>query len=63
MSERKPWSEEEDAVLKFLKEEVKIAKWSHIARKMAEEHSMFGRNGKQCRERYYNHLDSSIKRE
>ena len=49
MPERKPWTEEEDKILKYLREEEKMKKWSHIARKMDEEYKMFGRNGKQCR--------------
>lgn len=49
MSDRKPWTEEEDKVLKYLKEEEGMKKWSHIARRMSEEYKMGGRNGKQCR--------------
>ena len=52
MPERKVWSSEQDNVLKYLKEELKIQKWSIIARKMVEEYSMPGRTGKQCRERF-----------
>jgi hypothetical protein len=52
MPERRPWTNEEDAILKQLREELKIAKWSVIAKRMAEEHSMPVRTGKQCRERY-----------
>ena len=63
MPERTLWSETEDQVLKHLREDLKIVKWSHIARKMAEEYKIVGRNGKQCRERYCNHLDSAVKRE
>lgn len=51
MPERKPWTPEEDKVLKFLREEQKITKWSLIAKKMSEEYDMPGRTGKQCRER------------
>ena len=52
MPERKAWSSEEDEVLKNLREEQQITKWSVIAKKMAEEYNMPGRTGKQCRERY-----------
>lgn len=38
-------------MLKHLREELLITKWSTIAKKMAEEHNMTGRTGKQCRER------------
>lgn len=51
MPERKLWTAEEDTVLKHLKEDLCIRKWSIIAKKMADEYSMIGRTGKQCRER------------
>jgi hypothetical protein len=51
----------EDRILKDLYEEKNIKKWSEIARIMELEHHIKGRNGKQCRERYHNHLDNSIK--
>jgi len=45
-----PWKPEEDAIiLKCLADG--ITKWSEIAERIA------GRIGKQCRERYFNHLD------
>lgn len=50
--ERRPWSAEEDQILKDLFEKVKLNKWSLIARRMEEEYQMGGRTGKQCRERY-----------
>jgi hypothetical protein len=49
--ERRPWSAEEDQILKDLFEKVKLNKWSLIARRMEEEYQMGGRSGKQCRER------------
>lgn len=49
MPERKVWTSEEDKLLKHLKEDLKIPKWSIIAKKMADEYSMPGRTGKQCR--------------
>lgn len=51
-----PWTPEEDATVIRL---VKIhgqKKWSFIA------HQLKGRLGKQCRERWYNHLNPSIKK-
>ena len=51
MPERKAWTPEEDNILKILREEEMIAKWSAIAKKMAEDYGMPGRTGKQCRER------------
>eukprot|EP00761_Pharyngomonas_kirbyi_P011316 gb/GECH01011341.1/.p1 GENE.gb/GECH01011341.1/~~gb/GECH01011341.1/.p1 ORF type:complete len:381 (+),score=116.94 gb/GECH01011341.1/:1-1143(+) len=50
------WSEEEDQHLKDLVLEHGAKKWSFIASKLP------GRIGKQCRERWYNHLDPSVKK-
>lgn len=54
-----PWSAEEDAELLRLLESQnpRDIKWAKIAEGLGG-----GRLGKQCRERYYNHLDPSIKR-
>lgn len=54
-----PWSAEEDAeLLRLLKtQNPNDIKWAKIAEGLGG-----GRLGKQCRERYYNHLDPSIKR-
>jgi myb proto-oncogene protein len=50
-----PWKPEEDAIiLKCLAEG--IIKWSEIAERIT------GRIGKQCRERYFNHLDRAFRR-
>jgi hypothetical protein len=58
MAERKIWTPEviiqlikEDAVLKEIILVKKIKKWSAIARCMVSEYKMYGRTGKQCRER------------
>ena len=53
-----PWTEEEDAIVRetVLKRGVNKVKWSTIAEKLP------GRIGKQCRERWFNHLDPSIKK-
>lgn len=49
-----PWTPEEDATLVRLVQVCGTKKWSTIARQLN------GRLGKQCRERYYNHLDQNI---
>lgn len=53
-----PWTEEEDAIVKqmVLDHGVGKVKWSVIASKLN------GRIGKQCRERWFNHLDPDIKK-
>lgn len=49
-----PWTQEEDATVVRLVKIHGTKKWSQIARQLK------GRLGKQCRERWYNHLDPSI---
>lgn len=51
-----PWTPEEDEMVRKLVAELGTKKWSQIAQRLE------GRLGKQCRERWYNHLDPSIKR-
>ncbi|KAI3693601.1 hypothetical protein L1987_76548 [Smallanthus sonchifolius] len=52
-----PWTKEEDDCIRKLVEKHGYKKWSFIA-----EH-LVGRIGKQCRERWYNHLDPAIKKD
>ncbi|KAE8726552.1 Transcription factor MYB98 [Hibiscus syriacus] len=49
------WTMEEDRVLIQLVEQYGVRKWSHIAQMLP------GRIGKQCRERWHNHLRPHIK--
>jgi hypothetical protein len=51
MAEKRPWTEEEDRLLKFVFDASKLTKWSQIARRLQEEFGVKGRNGKQCKER------------
>ncbi|XP_024031952.1 transcription factor MYB3R-3 [Morus notabilis] len=51
------WTEEEDDLLVKLVEKYGSKRWSAIAK------SLPGRMGKQCRERWYNHLDPAIKKD
>eukprot|EP01050_Picozoa_sp_SAG11_P004466 SAG11_NODE_286_length_11220_cov_11.922399_1_plen_155_part_00 len=51
-----PWTAEEDELLKKLVEEHSPSKWSLIASHMEN------RNGKQCRERWLNHLSAGIRK-
>ena len=50
-----PWTKEEDETIIRCRKEG-ITKWSEIARRVT------GRIGKQCRERWFNHLDPSIRK-
>ncbi|KAH7285888.1 hypothetical protein KP509_33G050100 [Ceratopteris richardii] len=52
-----PWTKEEDEKIIELVNKLGAKKWSLIAQ------SLPGRIGKQCRERWHNHLDPSIKRD
>lgn len=51
------WTVEEDEKLAQLVHELGARHWSKIAEKMP------GRRGKQCRERWFNHLDPTVKKE
>lgn len=61
--EKRPWTAEEDKLLKYVYETSRLTKWSHIARRLMEDHGVKGRNGKHCKERYappYAAMPSSI---
>ena len=49
-----PWTQEEDDSVTDLVRKCGVKSWSFIARQLK------GRLGKQCRERWYNHLDPNI---
>ncbi|CAA6669455.1 unnamed protein product [Spirodela intermedia] len=51
------WTTEEDSLLNMLVKQHGLRKWSQIAKKLA------GRIGKQCRERWHNHLRPDIKKD
>lgn len=53
---KKSWSEEEDRLLIAVVNRFGANKWSHIAKYIPN------RMGKQCRERWYNHLSPNINR-
>lgn len=49
-----PWTKEEDEKLRVLVKAFGPKRWTYIAKKLG------GRVGKQCRERWHNHLDPNI---
>jgi hypothetical protein len=58
-----PWANEEDGILVELIKKYGLKKWTLIARelnKKASQTTKVFRQGKQCRERWINHLDPSI---
>ena len=54
---RGPWTEEEDKKLLKLVESYGPRKWTAIAEELP------GRSGKQCRERWHNHLNPNVNRQ
>ncbi|CAK71028.1 unnamed protein product (macronuclear) [Paramecium tetraurelia] len=63
MTDRKAWNQKEDAAILQLVKQYGIKKWTIVAEKMKEIYGLFGRSGKQCRERYHNHLDPTINKD
>ena len=57
IKKRIPWSEEEDKAMKQLVNKYGTSNWTLISSKMGK-----ARNGKQCRERWYNQLNPSMKK-
>ena len=53
---RRPWTKEEDELVKKLVDKHGPSKWTFIAEHLP------GRIGKQCRERWHNHLNPEIKK-
>ena len=51
---KKVWSKEEDELIYELVNEIGPKNWTEIAKHLPN------RQGKQCRERWFNHLDPSI---
>ncbi|KAJ0790118.1 putative transcription factor MYB family [Helianthus annuus] len=56
-SSKGQWTKEEDRILKDMVEKYGVRKWSYIAQMLR------GRIGKQCRERWHNHLRPDIKKD
>ena len=54
---RRPWSQEEDELIVALVKEHGLRKWAIVAAQLK------GRSGKQCRERFKNQLDPSIRKD
>jgi len=57
---RQPWTPAEDSAISALVSEINTKKWSLIAQRMWLDYGLKGRSGKQCRERWHNHLDPRI---
>lgn len=59
-TKRRHWSVEEDEAIRRILSEISVLNWSDIARTLETQFTLPGRSGKQCRERWYNHLDPSL---
>ncbi len=57
------WTKEEDRAIKALVCQYGIRSWSAIAEHIVTDHNICGRSGKQCRERWHNHLDPFINKD
>ncbi|CAG9324762.1 unnamed protein product [Blepharisma stoltei] len=61
--ERRPWSTEEDQAIINLVSEFGTKKWTLISNYLQEKYNIKHRTGKQCRERWHNHLDPNVVKE
>lgn len=61
--DRRPWTEDEDVAIRNLVSVYGTKKWSMISDKLETDYSVKGRTGKQCRERWHNHLDPSVNKD
>lgn len=57
---RRPWTPQEDAAIIQLVALENTRQWSIIAEKLSTAYKISGRTGKQCRERWHNHLDPAV---
>ena len=57
---RAPWSKKEDEAIIELVNKFGTSNWTIIANEMAQMYKSKHRNGKQCRERWHNHLDPIV---
>jgi len=60
LSKRKPWSKAEDDAIVRLVEALGTKNWTLVAEKLNIEAKLGLRSGKQCRERWHNHLDPNV---
>ena len=60
---RAPWNKKEDDAIIELVNKYGTSNWTIIANEMANMYKSKHRNGKQCRERWHNHLDPVVNKE
>ncbi len=59
-ADRRTWTQDEDIAISELVKRLGPKKWSGVALALHDEFGMYFRTGKQCRERYHNHLSPLI---
>lgn len=62
-TDRRPWSNSEDEALKALVQTLGVKRWAEVSQQLEEIHEVTGRSGKQCRERWHNHLDPCVNKD
>lgn len=60
---RAPWNKKEDEAIIELVNKYGTSNWTLIANEMALLYKSKHRNGKQCRERWHNHLDPNVNKD
>lgn len=66
LQRRRPWTSEvppkqEDTAVCALVRQLGIRNWTLVSAALASQYALAGRSGKQCRERWHNHLDPAIR--
>lgn len=61
--DRRPWTAEEDNAIRELVIDVGIKKWSQVSSMLQQNYGIHNKTGKQCRERWNNHLDPNIRKD
>lgn len=56
IASRRVWTAEEDEAIRELVAKYGTKTWSLIAEQIVRQYNIEGRSGKQCRERWHNHL-------
>lgn len=59
---RKPWSAAEDEAIRKLVSSNGTQQWAVIAKRLETDFNVKERSGKQCRERWHNHLNPAVKK-
>ena len=62
LESKQTWSIEEDVIICLLVKKIGTKKWNSISDQLKARIPHCTRNGKQCRERWHNHLDPCIKK-